>query len=70
MPGVARFSVPVQTGPKAHATFCKMGTGSFPGVSCDRDENLAPDPVPVPRCSGITLPSLRAVVTYDMVKPT
>jgi len=24
---------PVQTGPGAHPAFCKMGTGSFPGVS-------------------------------------
>jgi len=30
--GGARFSAPVQTGPKAHPASCTMGTGSFPGV--------------------------------------
>jgi hypothetical protein len=25
---------PVQTGPGTHPAFCKMGTGSFPGVKC------------------------------------
>jgi len=29
-----RFSTPVQTGPGAHPTACKMDTGSFPGVKC------------------------------------
>jgi len=28
----ARFSEPVQTGPRAHPAFCIMGTGSFRGV--------------------------------------
>ena len=27
---------PVQTGPGAHPTSCKTGTGSFPGVKCGR----------------------------------
>ena len=27
----ARFSAPVQTGPRAHPTSCAMGTGFFPG---------------------------------------
>jgi len=27
---------PVQTGPRAHPTSCKMSTGSFPGVKCGR----------------------------------
>jgi len=27
---------PVQTGPRAHPSSCKMGTGSFPGVKCGR----------------------------------
>ena len=27
-----RFSAPFQTGPGAHPTSCRMGTGSFPGV--------------------------------------
>jgi hypothetical protein len=28
----AKFSSPVQTGPKAHPSSCTMGAGSFPGV--------------------------------------
>jgi hypothetical protein len=28
----ARFSAPVQTGPRAYPASCAMGTGSFPGV--------------------------------------
>jgi len=31
-PGGARLSAPVQTGPGAHPTSYKIGTGSFPGV--------------------------------------
>jgi len=38
----ARFSVPVQTGPEAHPASCTMGTGSFPGVKCDRGVTLTP----------------------------
>ena len=29
---VARFSIPVQTGPGVHTASCTMGTGSFLGV--------------------------------------
>ena len=29
---VARFSAPVQTGPRAHPASCTTGIGSFPGV--------------------------------------
>ena len=29
----ARFSAPVQTGPRAHPASYKIGTGSFPGVN-------------------------------------
>ena len=32
IPVGARFSAPVQTGPRAHPTFYKKGTGSFPEV--------------------------------------
>jgi hypothetical protein len=32
IPVGARFSVPVQTGPRAYPASCTMGTGSFPGV--------------------------------------
>jgi hypothetical protein len=44
MPMEARFSVPVQTGPKAHTAFRKMGTGSFPGVRYGRGLTLTPHP--------------------------
>jgi hypothetical protein len=44
----ARFSAPVQTGPEAHTTSCKMGTGSFPGVRCGRGVTLTPDPLLTP----------------------
>jgi hypothetical protein len=48
-PGGARFSAPVQTGSEAHPVSCKMGTGYFPGVSCDRGVTLTPHPLLVPR---------------------
>jgi hypothetical protein len=32
IPVQARFFEHVQTGPRAHPAYCKMGTGSFPGV--------------------------------------
>ena len=35
---------PVQTGPGAHPAYCKMGTGSFPGVKCGRGVLLTTDP--------------------------
>jgi len=62
----ARFSPPVQTGPEAHLPFCTMGTGSFLGVKCGRVVTLTPHPLLVPR----SLPSLRAFVAYERVKPT
>ena len=40
----ARFSAPVQTGPGAHPTSCKMGTGSFPGANSGRGLTLTPHP--------------------------
>ena len=40
---------PVQTGPEAHPAYCKMGTGSFPGVKCSRGVLLATHPLLVPR---------------------
>ena len=46
--GGARFSVPVQTGPKAHTPSCTMGTGSFPGVKIGRGVTLTPHPLLVP----------------------
>jgi len=42
--GGARFSAPVQTGPEAHPTSCKMGTGSFPEVKCGWAVTLTPHP--------------------------
>ena len=44
----ARFSVPVQTGPGAHPSSCKMGTWSFPGVKCGRSVLLTTHPLLVP----------------------
>ena len=38
-----------QTGPGAHPAFCKMGTGSFPGVKCGRGVLLTTHPLLVPR---------------------
>ena len=32
IPAGARFSVPVQTGPRAHPASCTVGTGSYPEV--------------------------------------
>jgi len=45
----ARFSAPIHTGPEAHPASCKMGTGSFPGVSCGRGVTLTPHPLLVQR---------------------
>ena len=42
-----RFSVPVQTFPRAHPASC-MGTGSFPGVKSGRGVRLNPQPCLVP----------------------
>jgi hypothetical protein len=40
----ARFSPPVQTGPRAHTALCTMGTGTFPGVESGRGVTLTPHP--------------------------
>jgi len=48
-PDGARFSAPVQTGPEAHPASCKMGTGSYPGVSFCRGVTLTPHPLLVQR---------------------
>ena len=45
----ARFSAPVQTGPRAHPASCTMGTGSFPGVRCGRGVALTAHPHLAPR---------------------
>lgn len=40
----ARFSIPAQTGPEAHPTYCTMGRGSFPGPKwpeCDANHPLS-----------------------------
>ena len=61
IPVGTRFSAPVQTGPGAHPTSCKMGTRSFPGVKCGRGVLLTTHHLPVPRsCNsrGIPLPTL------------
>ena len=38
-----------ETGPEAHPASCTMGTGSFPGVTCDRGVTLTPHPLLVQR---------------------
>ena len=53
----------VQTGPGAHPTFCKMVTGSLPGVKCGRGVLLTTHPFLVPRSwksRAISLPTLWA----------
>jgi len=47
-PVVARFSVPVQTGPGAHPAACTMDTGSFPRVKSGRGVTLTSHPLVVP----------------------
>ena len=44
----ARFSAPVQNGPRAHPSSCKTGTGSFPGVKNGRCVTLTPHSLLVP----------------------
>jgi len=44
----ARFSAPIQTGPKTHPAFCTMGTRSFLGVKRGRGVTLTPHPLLVP----------------------
>jgi len=44
----ARFSSPVQTGPRAHPASCTMGTRSFPGVKSGRGVTLTPHLLLVP----------------------
>jgi len=46
---------PVQTGPGAHPAFCKMGTGSFPGVKCGRGVLMTTHPLLVPRSCRVEL---------------
>ena len=62
-PDGGRDFPPVQTGPGAHPAYCKMGTGSFPGVKCGRGVLLSTHPFLVPRSwksRAITLPTLWA----------
>jgi hypothetical protein len=40
---------PVHTGAGAHPASCTMGTGSFPGVKCDRGVLLTTHPLLAPR---------------------
>ena len=48
IPVGARFSAPVQTGPRAHPASCTMGTGSFSGVKSGRGVTLTPHLLLVP----------------------
>jgi hypothetical protein len=45
----ARFSAPVQTGPRTHPASCTMGSGPFPGVESGWGVTLTPYPLQVPR---------------------
>jgi hypothetical protein len=49
IPLVAKFSVPVQTGPGSHPASSTMGTGSFPGVNYGRGVLLTNHPF---QCRG------------------
>jgi len=52
---------PVQPGPGAHPGSCKMGTGSFPGVTCGRGVPLTTQPLLVTqsrKSRAIPLPTL------------
>ena len=70
---------PVQTGPVAHPTSCKMGTGSLLGVKSGRGVLLTTHPLLVPRsCKSrvITLPTLwatpglkRGIFTFNLYAP-
>jgi len=56
---------PVQSGPGAHPTFCKMGTSSFLGVKCGRGVLLTTHPRLGPRSlksRAIPLPTLWATL--------
>jgi len=48
IPVEARFSAPVQTGPRAHPASCTMGTESFLGVKSGRGVTLTLHPLLVP----------------------
>ena len=64
IPVWARFSAPVQTGPRANTASCTMGTGCFPGVNSGRGVTLTPHPPLVPwswKSRAIPLISLWAV---------
>ena len=64
IPVAARFSAPVQTGPRAHAASCTAGTGYFPGVKSGLGVTLSPHPLLVPwsrKCKAIPLIPLWAV---------
>ena len=49
IPVGAKFTATVKTNPGAHSVSCTMGTGSFPGVNCDRGVLLSPHPLLAPR---------------------
>jgi hypothetical protein len=68
IPVGARFSAPVQTGPRAHPASCTIGTGCFPGVESGRGLTLTPHQLLVPESKNklelrATLP--RFFVAYE-----
>ena len=61
---------PVQTGPGAHPTSCKMGTGSFPGVKCAWGVLLTTHPLLVSlswKSRAIPLPTLWATPACNRI---
>jgi hypothetical protein len=73
IPVEARFSAPVQTGPRAHPASCTMGNGPFLGVESRRSVTLTSNPLLVPRSEKqsrvVPLLSLRAFVACETGKP-
>ena len=51
----ARYSAPVQTGPRAHPASCTMGTGSFPGAKSVRKVTLNPQTGPRAHLASCTM---------------
>jgi hypothetical protein len=68
IPVEARFSAPVQTGPRTHPASCTMGTGSFPMVKSHRGVTLTPHSLLVlwsRKVRGIHLLAIWAVRTVQ-----
>jgi hypothetical protein len=65
IPGGDEIFCPSRPAPGAHPASCKMGTGSFPWVKCNRGALLTTHPLLVPRSwksRAIPLPTLWATM--------